>query len=182
MKKAMPWQKAGIPQDAVEQAMDRCERMGRDAFRKDTHAGFKAAKGKRVMYKKRHKERGPFEPRPLVAAAYAFSYPEQPPLGPKDFVGDTARQYLLRYHGFTLEGEAPVRDSDSDPQTEQTVAIDGVNYSLDHLSSTARQALAKLRNADTAIKQLQQRLAIHQTARSAYAQTLSDELPKQATQ
>lgn len=135
--------------------------MGRNAFRKDTHTGFKAAKGKRVMYKKHHDARGLFEPRPLVAAAYALSYPEAPRLGPKDFAGDTARQYLLRHHGFTLEREgAPASDREStEPPTKQTVVIDGVSYPH---------------------SQLQQRLAIHQTARTTYARALSEELPKQA--
>lgn len=175
MKTAIPWQQAGISPDAIKQAMDRCDRMGRDAFRQDAHKGFKAAKGKRVM----HEGRGPFEPRPLVAAAYAIGYPSKPRLGPKDFAGDKARQYLLRHQGFILEGGVPVTASEpTAPVSEQSVVLDGVSYPLSDLSEAARKALAKLHEADTAIKRLQQRLAIYQTARTAYAHALSDALPK----
>ncbi|WP_139794499.1 hypothetical protein [Vreelandella lionensis] len=55
MKTHMPWQQAGIPWDAIEQAMAHCDRVGRDAFRQEAHSGFKAAKGKGVM----HQQRGP---------------------------------------------------------------------------------------------------------------------------
>jgi len=145
MKTHMPWQQAGIPWDAIEQAMAHCD-----------------------------------EPRPLVAAAYAICYPDQPRLGPKDFTGDTARQYLLRSHGFTLGGEPPVSQDEPARAAEQTVTLNGVSYPLSELSAAASQTLAKLNKTDTTIQQLQQRLAIYQTARSVYAQALSDALPKQA--
>ena len=174
----MSWQQAGISPDAIEQAMDRCDRMGRDAFRQDAHKGFKAAKGKRVM----HEGRGPFEPRPLVAAAYAIGYPDRPRLEPKAFVGNPARQYLLRHHGFTLEGELPVSASEpTAPALAQTVEINGVSYPLNHLTEAAHKALTRLHEADMAIKQLQQRLGIYRTARTAYARALSDALPRKET-
>ena len=174
MKTSMPWQQAGISWDAIVQAMTRCDQTGRDAFRQEVNEGFKAAKSGGVM----HGQRGPYEPRPLVAAAYAISYPGQPRLGPKDFNGDTARQYLLRHHGFTLGGEPPVSQPEPAPAAaEPTVALNGVDYRLSQLSPTARQALAQLNEAETAMQKLQQRLAIYQTARAAYAQALSVELP-----
>ena len=66
------------------------------------------------------------------------------------------------------------------PATEQMVTINGVSYPLSELSTAASQTLAKLNETDTTLQQLQQRLAIYQTARSVYAQALSDALPKQA--
>ncbi len=151
MKTIMPWQEAGIPWDAIEQAMVRCGQMGPEAFCTATHQSFKAAKGKRVM----HEGRGPFEPRPLVAAAYAIGYPNRPRLGPKAFVGNTAPQYLLRHKGFNLEGELPVSATEpTAPASEQTVVLDGVSYPLSHLYEAARKALAKLHEADMAIKRL----------------------------
>tara|TARA_R100001039_G_C1846650_1_gene106860 strand:- start:255 stop:785 length:531 start_codon:yes stop_codon:yes gene_type:complete len=176
MKTAMPWQQAGISWDAIEQAMKRCDQTGRDAFRQEVNEGFKAAKSGGVM----HGQRGPYEPRPLVAAAYAICYPNQPRLGPKDFSGDTARQYLLRSHGFTLGGEPPVTQAEPAPATEQMVTINGVSYPLSQLSTAASQTLAKLNETDTTLQQLQQRLAIYQTARSVYAQVLRDELLEHA--
>lgn len=171
----MPWQQAGIPQDAVEKAMERCSRLGRDAFRKDIHKGFKAAKGKRVMYK----GRGPYEPRPLVAAAYAIAYPEELRLEPKNFTGDSARQYLLRNHGFTLEGDTPASDKEpNSTTTEPVVKLGGVTYPLNQLSETARQSLAKWRAAEMTLTQLKQRLTIYQTARAVYARELNAELPE----
>mgnify|MGYP003136807444 FL=1 len=173
MKTHMAWQQAGIPWDAIEQAMEHCDRVGRNAFRQEAHQGFKAAKGKGVM----HQQRGPYEPRPLVAAAYAICYPNQPRLGPKDFSGDTARQYLLRSHGFTLGGEPTVSQAEPAPAAEQTVTLNGVSYPLSELSTAASQTLAQLNKTDTTLQQLQQRLAIYQTTRSVYAQALRDELP-----
>ena len=171
----MPWQQASIPRDAVEKAMDRCDHMGLDAFRKATHKGFKASKGKRVV----HEGRGPYEPRPLVAAAYAISYPDHPYLEPKDFVGDNARQYLLRYHRFTLEGEASAYVQEPvDSTTEQAVTLNGVTYPLNHLSESARHTLVKLQMTEMSLTQLKQRLAIYQTARAAYARELKAELPE----
>lgn len=178
MKTYMPWQQAGISWDAFEQAMDQCDCMGRDAFRQEAHQGFKAAKGKGVM----HGLRGPYEPRPLVAAAYTISYPSHPRLGPKDFSGDSARQYLIRYQGFTLAGEKPASEREPvalAPEPEQVVTLNGVSYPLSLISEAGRKALAKLKETETSIQQVQRRLAIHQTARAVYAQALSGELLKQ---
>ncbi|MDR5900475.1 hypothetical protein QC823_16040 [Halomonas vilamensis] len=97
----MSWQQAGITLHHLQLAMSHCDRTGLDAFREACHPNFKAAKGKRVMYQ----GRGPYEPRPLTAAAHAVAYPDAPVLVPKDFKGDTARQFLLRQPGFSLEGE-----------------------------------------------------------------------------
>ncbi|MBB5022085.1 DUF6447 family protein [Desulfurispira natronophila] len=60
----------------------------------------------------------------------------------------------------------------------QTITIDGTTYNLDELSESARDQITNLRVTDQQIAQLQQQLAIAQTARGAYAQALQKELEK----
>lgn len=163
----MSWQQAGIPLEALQQAMDRCDTLGLAAFRRDCPGGFQAARGKKVVYR----QRGPYEPRPLIAVAHAIAYPEAPPLGPRDFAGDSARQYLLRQHGFRLEGEAP-------PRRSPTITIDGTAYPLAELSRETLDGLAQLRRTDREITEIRQQLGILQTARATYMQALRDALAK----
>ncbi len=66
----------------------------------------------------------------------------------------------------------------ADKQT-QTVTIDGTEYNITDLSEAARSQVVNLRVTDAEIEKLQQQLAIYQTARTAYARALGDELPKQ---
>lgn len=61
---------------------------------------------------------------------------------------------------------------------KQTVTIDGTDYSVADLSDNAQSQVVNLRVTDQEIARLQQQLAIYQTARTAYARALSDELPK----
>lgn len=63
----------------------------------------------------------------------------------------------------------------------QTVTIDGNEYNVSELSENARNQLVNLRVTDQEIQRLNQQLAIAQTARTAYAHALKDELPKQKT-
>lgn len=155
----MPWQKAGITQDNLLQAMERCDRSGIEAFRQACHPGFKAAKGKRVTYQ----GRGPYEPRPLIAAAYALRHPDAPALGPKAFSGDSARQTLIRRHGFVLEGE----EAQPVPQPARE------SHAASEQAGTQR---AVLEEAERRIAHLEQRLAIAYTARAVYAQALREAL------
>lgn len=60
----------------------------------------------------------------------------------------------------------------------QTTTIDGKDYALDDLSEAAKGQLTNLRVVDQEIARLQQQQAIAQTARRAYANALSEELPK----
>lgn len=60
-----------------------------------------------------------------------------------------------------------------------TVSIDGKNYTLDALSDQAKIQLAGLQRADQKLAQLQQDLAIIQTARMAHARALAEALPKE---
>lgn len=60
----------------------------------------------------------------------------------------------------------------------KNVTIDGVDYAIDELSQEARVQLTNLQVTDREIAHVQQRLAIFQTARTAYANALKAELPK----
>ncbi len=60
----------------------------------------------------------------------------------------------------------------------KTVTIDGVTYNLDDLSENAKNQMVNVRATDQEITRLKQLLAIAQTARTAYANALSNELPK----
>jgi hypothetical protein len=59
-----------------------------------------------------------------------------------------------------------------------TIKIDGKDYDTDKLSAQARAQLTSLQVTDAEIQRLQIQLAIAQTARSAYAKALQDELAK----
>ena len=65
-----------------------------------------------------------------------------------------------------------------DKQT-QTVMIDGTEYNVADLSENARNQVVNLRVTDAEIEKLKQQLAIFQTARTAYARALSEELPNE---
>ena len=60
----------------------------------------------------------------------------------------------------------------------QIVKIDGIEYYANDLSDGAKNQILNLRVTDQEITQLQQKLAIAQTARAAYAKALAAELPK----
>ena len=61
------------------------------------------------------------------------------------------------------------------------ITIDGIEYSLESLSTDARAQLEMLVATDKKIQELQVELAIAQTARNAYGQLLSSMLPKVLT-
>ena len=62
----------------------------------------------------------------------------------------------------------------------KTITIDDKEYVLEDLSEAARAQLVSLQVTDQEINRLQQQQKIAQTARNAYAQALSAELPKDA--
>jgi len=61
---------------------------------------------------------------------------------------------------------------------KQTITINNTPYELDSLSENARALVNNINITDAEIRSLQQRLAIAQTARTAYANALMAELPK----
>ncbi len=63
-------------------------------------------------------------------------------------------------------------------QEKRSITIDGQEYDLTSLSENARQQVVNLRVTDQEIERLKQRIAIAQTARTAYANALKAELPK----
>lgn len=60
----------------------------------------------------------------------------------------------------------------------QTITIDGKEFNVNDLSENARNQVINLRVTDAEIEKLNQQLAIYQTARTAYARALSEELPQ----
>jgi pyruvate dehydrogenase complex dehydrogenase (E1) component len=62
----------------------------------------------------------------------------------------------------------------------QTITINDKEYVLDDLTDAARAQLVSLQVTDQEISRLQRQQNIAQTARNAYAQALSAELPKDA--
>lgn len=61
-----------------------------------------------------------------------------------------------------------------------TITIDDLQYDLDALSDGAKAQLLSLQAVDRRIASLQEELAIHQTARNAYASALKAMLPGEA--
>ena len=57
-----------------------------------------------------------------------------------------------------------------------TITIDNTDYDLDSLPDAAKAQIANLQAVDRRIAGLQEELAIHQTARIAYANALQAEL------
>ena len=62
----------------------------------------------------------------------------------------------------------------------KTITINDKEYVLDDLSDAAKAQLVSLQVTDQEINRLQQQQKIAQTARNAYAQALSSELPTDA--
>lgn len=63
--------------------------------------------------------------------------------------------------------------------SEQTISIDGKDYAIDTLSDNAKAQLVSVQVVDRRIENLQEELAILQTARIAYGNALKQELPTQ---
>ena len=61
---------------------------------------------------------------------------------------------------------------------EQTIKIDEKEYVIESLTEEAKAQIISMRIADQEIATLQQKLAIAQTARNAYAVALREELPE----
>lgn len=59
-----------------------------------------------------------------------------------------------------------------------TITIDGQDYDTEQLSDAAKAQITNVQIVDQKLAQLQQELAIMQTARNAYVQALQAELPK----
>ena len=62
--------------------------------------------------------------------------------------------------------------------TKNKVSIDGVEYKVSDLNDNAKNQIVNLRVTDQEIASLNQKLAIAQTARIAYANALAAEVAK----
>lgn len=60
--------------------------------------------------------------------------------------------------------------------TEQTITIDGTEFTLSELTENAKNQIVNLQVTDQEIASLNQKLAIAQTARAAYAKALAVEV------
>jgi len=100
MKTEKPW--TDVTLESLQHAMAACQAIDAPAeerlrqFRQQQNPGFHAARGVRMRYG----DLGPFEARPLIAAAYAHQFGVAP-LAPRDFNGNDAHDFLKRL-GFDL--------------------------------------------------------------------------------
>lgn len=63
-------------------------------------------------------------------------------------------------------------------QPSGKITIDGREYAISDLPQEALSQLSSMTTVDRKIAELQQQIAIYQTARNAYAQALAVALPK----
>ena len=89
----MDWKQIDL--EHLELAMNECMRLGLVGFRK-LHK-FRQAKNIHMYLN----ERGPFEARPLIAAAYELMYPERRKLIPEDFESTNAHDFLVAQFSFS---------------------------------------------------------------------------------
>ena len=61
---------------------------------------------------------------------------------------------------------------------EQTVTVDGIEYNLDDLSDNAKAQLTNIQFVDLQLQQLNNELAVSDTARIGYTNALKNELNK----
>ena len=64
---------------------------------------------------------------------------------------------------------------------EETITIDGVDYVINDLSDNAKAQLANIQFVDTQIQQLNNELAVADTARIGYTNALKSGLPETKT-
>ena len=87
---------------------------------------------------------------------------------------------LLFNAHHTLESRKAMSKTSTKAAKAATITIDGTQYALDNLTENARAQIVNLRVTDQEIARLQTQLAIAQTARAAYAQALTAQLPAAA--
>lgn len=92
------WSEANLPVKILEAAMCVCDAVGLENFRSHWGGTFTSAGNVHVY----HDNRGPYEARPLIAAAYSLRYPKANPLQPSDFQSTQAQKYL-QDRGFNLK-------------------------------------------------------------------------------
>lgn len=92
------WKEADLPLPIFDAAMSVCDALGREAFRRHWGGTFTNADHLHVYFG----DRGPYEARPLIAAAYSLRYPTAIPLQPQNFTGKDSHDYLSN-KGFKLQ-------------------------------------------------------------------------------
>ena len=92
----MPWN--DVQMINLVAAMNQCDLIGVGPFR-SIHGAFREAKDLHMYLG----TRGPFEARPLLAAAYANLVPDGVHIGPSAFKDDDAHEFLIQRFGFRSE-------------------------------------------------------------------------------
>ena len=64
----------------------------------------------------------------------------------------------------------------TDDESERLITIDGVEYPLDGLTENAKQQISNIRFTDSQIQQLNNELAVADTARIGYTNALKAEI------
>ena len=66
----------------------------------------------------------------------------------------------------------------AEDENDKTITIDDVEYNLEELSDNAKAQLGNIRFVDTQLQQLNNELAVSDTARIGYTNALKGELAK----
>ena len=85
-------------------------------------------------------------------------------------------QLYLRYHSDRIKEKMMAKK-----QNKQKVSIDGKEYTYDDLSENAQAQLANIQFVDAQIQQLNNELAVADTARIGYTQALKNEISEPDT-
>ena len=91
----MPWNTVTMP--GIQSAMTLCDHMGLDLFR-NLYGTFQAAHDVHMYWY----GRGPYEARPLLAAAYSHLFPSSPHIQPNNFANNDAHNFLVNNFGFEM--------------------------------------------------------------------------------
>jgi hypothetical protein len=88
-----------VTEHDLQLAMDECDHYGLDLFR-TRYGDFYQADSLHMYYPEQGTEKGPYEARPLVAAAYAYHCHHQRYLEPIDFQDNDAQKFLVSHYHF----------------------------------------------------------------------------------
>lgn len=89
----MPWN--NITMAGIQSAMTLCDHIGIDEFRK-LYAQFQPARDLHMYWN----GRGPYEARPLLAAAFSHLNPHAQIMQPSNFENNNAHDFLRQNFGF----------------------------------------------------------------------------------
>lgn len=91
----MPWK--AVQMSNLAASMTECDQSTLPVFRR--RYGFYEAKNLHMFYG----NRGPYEARPLIAAAYANLFPLAAPIKSTDFMNNDAHEFLVQSFNFVAK-------------------------------------------------------------------------------